>query len=273
MITKESNRMNKNPVIIVTAFFDIERDKRGDGRTIDEYKEWMKTTLQLNCNLFIVTEPKFHDFFLENRPKHYNTYIHVMEFKELHYYEYIDRMRTIMNLPEYKSRIMHPNRIECNLPEYCIIQYSKFHCLQVAMKIDKFQSEYFFWMDAGCSRFFLDVDITKNYPSKNAIEHIRSCENQFIIQKRHDLEYYNIDENFVWKSDNLLSGGMFGGNKMIVTKIGQLVEEIFVQQMLQNNNVNNEQLALAIVWKKNPELFQLTNNMNYHLMLFKLLAV
>ena len=265
--------MDKNPVTIVTAFFDIERDKRGDGRTIDEYKEWMKTTLQLNCNLFIVTEPKFHDFFLENRPKHYNTYIHVMEFKELHYYEYIDRMRTIMNLPEYKSRIMHPNRIECNLPEYCIIQYSKFHCLQVAMKIDKFQSEYFFWMDAGCSRFFLDVDITKNYPSKNAIEHIRSCENQFIIQKRHDLEYYNIDENFVWKSDNLLSGGMFGGNKMIVTKIGQLVEEIFVQQMLQNNNVNNEQLALAIVWKKNPELFQLTNNMNYHLMLFKLLAV
>ena len=50
-----------NPVTLVTAFFDINRADRGDGRTIDEYKEWLKKTLQLNCNLFIVTEEKITD--------------------------------------------------------------------------------------------------------------------------------------------------------------------------------------------------------------------
>lgn len=43
----------------VTAFFDIQRDKKGDGRSIDEYLEWIKKTLQLNANLYIVTEKKF----------------------------------------------------------------------------------------------------------------------------------------------------------------------------------------------------------------------
>jgi hypothetical protein len=30
---------------IVTAFFDIGRNTRGDGRTIDEYLQWIKRTL------------------------------------------------------------------------------------------------------------------------------------------------------------------------------------------------------------------------------------
>lgn len=41
---------------LVTAFFDINREKNGDGRKIEEYLEWIKKTLQLNCNLFIITE-------------------------------------------------------------------------------------------------------------------------------------------------------------------------------------------------------------------------
>ena len=40
-------------VTIVTAFFDINREKNGDGRKLNDYLEWIKTTLQLNCNLFI----------------------------------------------------------------------------------------------------------------------------------------------------------------------------------------------------------------------------
>lgn len=33
---------------IVTAFFDIQRDIKGDGRKIDEYLQWIQKTLQLN---------------------------------------------------------------------------------------------------------------------------------------------------------------------------------------------------------------------------------
>jgi hypothetical protein len=265
--------MDTNPVTLVTAFFDINRAERGDGRTIDEYKSWIKKTLQLNCNLYIVTEAKFLDFFKNNRPKEYNTFIKIIEFKELHYYKYYDTMKNIIDTPEYKNRIAHPNRVECILPEYNIIQYSKFHCLKIGIDENPFHSEYFFWIDAGISRFFLDVNISNNYPGQNAITLFRNNPNKFFIQKRRDLEIFPIDENFIWKSDNLLYGTMFGGNIHVITMIANLIEGVLVKDMIYYNNVNNEQLALAMVWKKNPELFFLTNNYpGYHLILFTLLS-
>ena len=260
---------------IVTAFFDIEREQKGDGRTIDEYLQWIKKTLQLNCNLFIVTEPKFESFFKENRPEIYRskTVIKIIDFKDCYYYRYYDRIKSILELQEYKEKIKHPNRVECKMPEYNIIQYSKFHFLKMAIHANPFQTDYFLWADAGISRFFLDVDISMEYPSKNGQNILENSHNRFIIQKRHDLYTYTINEDFIWKSDNLLYGGMFGGTASIIQKIALLLEYIFVKKMLHNKNVNNEQLALALVWKDYPELFELINlHDNNPLCVFKYLS-
>jgi len=261
---------------IVTAFFDINRETQGDGRKLSDYLEWIKKTLMLNCNLFIVTEPKFKDFFLENRPLEYKdkTVVHVMDFKESHYYRYYDNIKDILNDPYFKSRIRYPNRVECVLPEYNIVQYSKFHYLEIAIEKNHFNSDYFFWADAGISRFFLDVDLTKHYPSNNTQEILKNISNKFIIQKRDDLESYVIDENFIWGADNLLYGGMFGGSISIVKEISRRVEVVFQSKMLKNKNVNNEQLALAIVWKFDPQLFFTNGNVyNNAISLFKLLSL
>lgn len=264
----------QNPVTIVTAFFDINREGRGDGRKISEYKEWIQKTLQLNCNLYVVTEEKFKDFFMENRPKQYPMEIKIIDFKDSYYYRYYDKMKEILENDYYKNKIKDPKRVECVLPEYNIIQYSKFHYLKIAIKENPFKSDYFFWMDAGCSRFFFDVDISKPYPSQNVTAYLNNNPTKFIIQKRQDLEIFPIDENFIWKSDNLLSGGIFGGGVTVINKISEYVEDVVINIMFANRNINNEQLALAIVWKKHPELFFLTNNSpNSHLFLFKLLSL
>jgi len=264
----------QNQVTIVTAFFDINREGRGDGRKISEYKDWIQKTLQLNCNLYVVTEEKFKDFFITNRPKQYPMEIKIMDFKDSYYYRYYDKMKEILENDYYKNKIKDPKRVECVLPEYNIIQYSKFHYLKIAIKENPFKSDYFFWMDAGCSRFFLDVDISKPYPSQTLNIFLNNNPNKFIIQKRQDLEYFNIDETFIWKSDNLLYGTMFGGDVAVINKISECVEDVLTNTMFQNMNVNNEQLALSIVWKKYPELFFLTENASYcHLLLFKLLSL
>jgi len=258
---------------IVTAFFDIGRDKQGDGRTIGEYLEWIKKTLELNCNLFIVTEEKFRVFFEENRPKEYSTVINVIDFKDSYYYRFYDRMKEILESNEYKIKIKDVDRVECKLPEYNIVQYSKFHYLQMAIQENPFNSEYFLWTDAGISRFFLDVDLKQKYPSINGQLILEQTKDKFIIQKRNDLYTYPLDDDFVWKSDNLLCGTMFGGSAFIVKRISELVEEVFIEKMLNKGNANNEQLALALVWKDNKELFNLVDNyLNFHLCLFKYLS-
>lgn len=256
-----------NSVTIVTAFFDINRATNGDGRTIDMYLKWIKETLKLNCYLYIVTEPKFKNFFIENRANNY--FLKIIDFKESYYYKYYDRIKTIINSEEYKKRVERPDRVECKLPEYNIIQYSKFHYLEMAINQNPFNSKYFFWLDAGSSRFFYDMNISNLFPSNISL--LDEYNNKLIVQQRHDLMKFNIDDNFIWKADNLIYGGMFGGSIDMIQKISKLIENVFVEIMLANNNANNEQLALAIVWKNNPELFKTFSDMTREIYLFKIL--
>jgi hypothetical protein len=250
------------PVTIVTAFFDIDRASRGDGRTIEEYLQWIQHTLQLNAHLFVVTEPKYAPYFQSNRPSQYPIFLHVMDFKESYYYRYYDRMKEIVRTQEYRNKIAHPNRVECILPEYNIIQYSKFHYLQIAIKKNPYHSTHFLWMDAGASRFFDHLKPSLSYPTSRGCERLVQIGDKFLAQRRHDLFHYPINEYFVWKSDNLIYGGTFGGSIEAIQRIAQELEKTFQTEMLDKNNVNNEQLCLALVWKKHPEWFHLISGPN-----------
>ena len=252
---------------IVTAFFDINRSTNGDGRTIDMYLKWIKETLKLNCYIYIVTEPKFKNFFIENR--YNNCCLKIIDFKESYYYKYYDRMKNILDNNEYKKKIASPNRIECKLPEYNIIQYSKFHYLEMAINQNPFNSKYFFWLDAGSSRFFYNMNASKQFPSNKLL--LDEYNDKFIVQQRPDLLNYKIDNNIIWKADNLIYGGMFGGSINIIQKISKLVEKVFVEIMLNNNNINNEQIALSIAWKNNPELFKTFTDITHEICLLHLL--
>ena len=254
-----------NNVTIVTAFFDIGRETNGDGRKLVDYLDWIKKTLQLNCNLFIVTEKKFVDFMKDNRPSKYKTYIKEDILENASYYKYLPQMKEILNSEDYKTRIAYPNRVECTLPEYNVIQYSKFGWLADAIKENPFDSDYFFWMDAGISRFFYNMNLQNPYPNNISFSNIfNDNENTFIIQQREDLQRYDIDEEFIWKADNLFKGGMFGGKRNQVMKVSRELEEIFVKKMIDKNNVNNEQLSLVLLWKEQPDLFKIIEDINRH---------
>lgn len=253
-------------VTIVTAFFDIGREVNGDGRKISEYLEWIKNTLKLNCNLYFFTEKKFVNFIKDNRTSNYNTFIKEDTLENSKYYKYLDSIKKAMHSCEYKNKMTNINRVECRLPEYNIIQYSKFGWLEEAIKENPFNTEYFFWMDAGISRFFGNINLQNPFPSKNDFLKIFTKENthKFIIQHREDLYNYTIDEDYMWKSDNLFKGGMFGGHRNIVKTVSNNMEQIFVYNMLHKNNVNNEQICFAFLWKKKPELFKLIPDINRH---------
>lgn len=251
----------------MTAFFDIQRENKGDGRKLAEYMEWMKKTLQINGNLYIVTEEKFVPFIQEHRPSQYPTVIKVQSLQDCRYYQYYDRISDILKNDDYKSRIQHPKRVECILPEYTIIIYNKFEWMEHAIEEDPFHTPSFFWIDMGISRFFLDVDVSKPYPGPCI-----HTTDKFIIQQRYDLLQFPIDDNLVWRSDNLLKTTMFGGTKEGVISVSKAMEDVFVH-MLENGCVNNEQIGIAMVWKQHPEWFHLVDDYRgVHLILFKILS-
>jgi hypothetical protein len=253
---------------VITALYDIGRDKNGDGRTIDQYLNWFAKTLQLNVPMVVYTEEKFKDFVLKNKQN--NLKVIVKPLCEIPYYKYNDKISQILSDNVYRSKIIDPNRVECNLSLYNIIQYSKFDWIVEAIKENYFDTEYYFWMDAGCSRFFEDVDTNSPWPTNYNL----LAKDKFNIQGNSNTLYYKISdtEKYIWDSNCILVGTLFGGSKDVCIDIADRVKTQF-ELYLNDNIVNNEQIILGYLFKKNPDLFNVFIKLNgQHLPLFNELS-
>lgn len=246
---------------VVTALYNINREEKGDGRPFRDYLKWFPETLSLSCNYVIYTESSVVPYI----PQKPNIKVIVTSPDQIPLYDKCGAIRSILNNPEYLQKIKNPNRVECVLPMYNIIQYSKFEWLKRTIKENPFDSEYFFWMDAGCSRFF--GDLPKSFPNSDKLP------SKFLIQGNYNTNRIPIDENYKWMSDCVLVGTFFGGHHIYVTQVSDLTLKFLQEEMLNKNMVNNEQIALAYICKRNPSLFNVYIQLNEeHLPILKILV-
>lgn len=251
-------------ITIVTACFDV---NFGDG-------QWIQKMLQLNCNLYVVTEEKHKDFLLQNRPQQYPMEIKVIDFKDSHYYKYYDRIKEIVESDYYKNKIENPTRIECTSPEYNILEYSKYKYMNMAAESNPFQSIMFFWLGSSSSEYLDTMVLSSQFPSKKGINTVKS-QKKILFTQNNNLYKYNIDDTFIWKSDKLLYNGICGGDSEVIQIISEKMENIFVEDMLNNNNINDESVALVLLWNKNQYnklLFALCEHPTHHMFLMKILS-
>ena len=66
-----------------------------------------------------------------------------------------------------------------------------------------------------------------------------------------------VDEEYKWKSDCVLVGTFFGGPEKHVRQVSDLTLNFLENEMLNQNMINNEQIALAYIQKRYPELFDI----------------
>ena len=150
---------------------------------------------------------------------------------------------------------------------YSVIQYSKFPWLKEAVQKNPHGSDYFFWLDAGGSRFFGLYDLEKEYPSKTALKSLKDMGDCFLVQM--NTEYYKdlanaetLPRDYLYDNRSYVLGSMFGGFKYAVERVSDMVEEIFLEEMIENDMVNNEQIALGYLIKKYPDEFALYERTN-----------
>jgi hypothetical protein len=73
-------------------------------------------------------------------------------------------------------------------------------------------------------------------------------------------------------SDCVLVGTFFGGPTEYVTKVSDLTLKFLQEEMLDQNMINNEQIALAFICKREPSLFNIYIKLNgQHLPVLKIL--
>tara|TARA_B100000902_G_scaffold189167_1_gene180909 strand:- start:1836 stop:2651 length:816 start_codon:yes stop_codon:yes gene_type:complete len=251
---------------IITALYDINRDTKGDGRTFDEYLTWFKGTLKVKTPMVIFVDESLKGFVEENR-KNLPTKIVTGPLEEVPYYYLNDRIQEVLDNPEYKNKIGAPDRVECKLSLYNVIIYSKFSWVKKVIEDNPFNSEYFMWMDAGLSRFFgpHEVDVTEPYPSNDAIEALVDSKESVLIQVQTSFypdlvnkQVFTIED--LWDARSFVMAGLWGGGSESLSKFCDLIDDVLVNKMLKNNLVNNEQVAMAYVYKTNDDLFTVFEN-------------
>jgi hypothetical protein len=255
---------------ITTALFDIKRETNGDGRSMDEYLKWFDTTLSIESPMTIYTEPKFYEFVKSGRSGKESNII-CYELEDIPYYHLLSKMDLILSDKEYIGRIKDPSRIECRLSMYNIIQYSKFKWITNSIALDNGKSDFYFWMDAGCSRFFNNGNL-KNWPNSEKLER-----GKLNIQGNTNTQLmYPILEPDVYKWDNncILVGTLFGGDPETMLAVDYEVSNILNNEMISQGMINNEQIALGMLYKRRPDLFSVhINTYSGHLPFFEYLSI
>ena len=226
---------------VVTALYDIGRDRFDSDRTMENYLYWFGKTLALNVPMVIFVEEKYKDFVTQYRDEH-NTKIIVMPLEEVPYYKYKDKMDHILKSENYKVKMCDTNRIECKMSLYSVLIYSKFEWLNHAVQQDYFNTIYFFWLDAGASRFFEnlipDEPWPKNYSLLNS--------NKLNIQGNYNTVRW-VREKLpydIYENNCILATGLFGGTKEVCISTAKRVNNEF-ERYLDQGVFNNEQILLG----------------------------
>ena len=262
----------RNDVTIVSALFNIERE-RMDGRDWDEYLKWFDVTLQLKCPMVLFITEDIKEL-VEEKRKGLPTEIIVQSVDDIPYYHLKDEIQEILDSGDYKSKMADTNRIECKHAMYSIIQYSKFPWVKKAIELNPHGSDYFFWLDAGGSRCFEDYDLTQNYPSAEAKKALDEMGDSFLVQM--NTEYYTdlanaktLSTDYLYDNRSYVLGSMFGGHKKSLFRVCDMVHDVLMNDMIANNTINNEQIALGYLMKKYPDEFSLYERTNQkHMALF-----
>ena len=265
-------------VTFVSALFDIDRV---DGRKWEEYLKWFDITLKLRVPMVLFVTRDMQEFIDERRGDLFskNEYLKTQTLyqtvEDIPYYGFKDQIQEILDSDRYKNDMSDPERIECKQAMYPIIQYSKFPWLTQAAEMNPHDSDYFFWLDAGGSRFFEDYDLTQNYPSEEAKKALEEMGESFLVQM--NTEYYTdlvnaktLSTDYLYDNRSYVLGSMFGGHKKSIFKVCELVHDVLTKDMLANKTINNEQIALGYLIKKYPDEFSLYERTNgKHMDLFQ----
>lgn len=169
------NAMEKfmSKVTIVSGLFYIGRDRwkhSGFPPNYDRYKDWVKNLLSLDINLYFYVDDHYHDFVHDFRKKYdpdfEKTVLIRTSLDKTYFFEkYYSREACLMDSPKFKHELYCKDSADMNYPLYHIVNFSKIDFVKRSFEENKYNSDYFFWVDAGGMRENLENYENKKWPT------------------------------------------------------------------------------------------------------------
>lgn len=248
-------------ITLVTGLWNIGRETLQEGwsRSYQHYLDKFQDLLKIDVNMIIFGDLELQKFVSKHR-KSENTHFVLRNldwFKNNEYFPLIQKIRT--NPKWYNQASWLKDSTQSKLEMYNPLVMSKVFLLNDARILDKFNSDYLFWIDAGISNtlhtgyFYYDKVLDKLKDIENKISFISfPYETNSEI---HGFEFNKICEYADDKVDLVCRGGFFGGDKNVIEQFNTLYYQILIDT-LKNGYMGTEESLFSILLYKNPELFQ-----------------
>ena len=246
-------------ITLVTGLWDIGRGDLQEGwsRSYTHYLEKFRQLLQVNENLIIFGDEELLKFVGENR-KSENTQFILRKldwFKNNEYYQMIQNIRT--NPKWYNQVGWLTDSTQAKLEMYNPLVMSKVFLLNDAKILDKFNSEYLFWIDGGITNtvhpgyFTHDkvLDKLPKYIDKFTFITFPYEANTEI----HGFEFNKICEYATKQVTKVGRGGFFGGPKHLISDINNLYYNMLFNT-LSSGYMGTEESIFSVMIYNSPSI-------------------
>ena len=247
-------------ITLVTGLWDIGRDQLNDGwsRTYQHYLDKLSQLLSIDCNLIIFGDEELQKFVFSKRSTDNTQFIlrNLSWFKNNDYFEKIQKIRGKKDWYEQVGWLH--DSAQAKLEMYNPIVMSKLFLLHDAKILDKFDSEFMFWIDAGITNtvhpgYFTHDKVLGKLPKIINNFHF-ICFPYVTNSEIHGFNYEKIVEYSKSEVvDRVARGGFFGGKKSAITEINGTYYSLLMES-LNNGLMGTEESLFTIMTYRYPEI-------------------
>ena len=248
-----------NKITLVTGLWDIGRGDLQDGwsRSFQHYLDKFQQLLQIDVNMIIFGDEELERFVSDNRRSENTQFVRrdLSWFKDNDFYDKIQKIRT--NPDWYNQVSWLTESTQAKLEMYNPLVMSKVYLLHDAKILDKFESEYIFWIDAGLTNtihpgYFTHDKVLDKLPQLVKNFHF-VCFPYETNSEIHGFKYQELCE-FAGKPVNIVArAGFFGGKKSVISEINSIYYGL-MNDTLSSGLMGTEESLFTIMTYKYPNL-------------------
>lgn len=220
---------------IVTGLWNIKRGnlKEGWGRSYDTYLIKLKELLETDINMIIFGDEELEDFVKDHRLDDNTQFIKrdIAWFKNNDYYKLIQGIRKSKDWEEQATWLK--DSTQRKLKMYNPLVMSKLFLLNDATILSKFDSEEYYWLDAGITNTVHQGYFTHD----KVLDKISENKLMFLAfpyeasNEVHGFDYEALNKYAGEKVTHVARGGFFGGNKKVINELNSEYYRLLVDTL------------------------------------------
>ncbi len=263
-VYRKNRKMDENyfvkngGVTLVTGLWDLGRSNLTEGwsRSYDHYLDKFSKLLEIKENLIVFGDEELQKFVFSKRSGK-NTQFILRDLSWFKNNEFFDKIQKIRNNPNWFNQVgWLKDSTQAKLELYNPLVMSKVFLLHDAKILDKFNSEYLFWIDAGLSNtvhmgYFTHDNVLEKLPKYVNNFHF-ICFPYETTTEIHGFEISEMNNYSGSKVNKVARGGFFGGLKESISEINSIYYGL-LQETLNNNLMGTEESIFTIMTYKYPQ--------------------